>query len=386
MNQLRIVPPPVSPPLPETVGNDLQLPRVALHGSLLPSPAAEAGVGDPLAVLYAAMSKLSGSENSTAADNVRGLQSLQKNTEMHRKEALERAEKEAGKGGFFDNLCDNTGVLGCVGLATFTPSFVGMDLIMHETGASNHFKFDAVDNAILAAGCLTGALPLCAAAIAVRKADCVQEGARAIGLGDVAKFASEDHVGVTDQTVKPAVKYLWIGEMAAIAVTTTAVTAGSGTPFTLACISLALSAGAIAVKETKCMDGITGKGSSEYWAMGLSGASLYFGIGATAAASMASASSVTSNAETVSNAANGASAAASGADKIMHAIHDHDADLADRDAEAALLEIRRNQRIVDLIVDGVREAKDSHQHALQSLRGAIDVRNHSILTAASMRA
>ncbi len=357
--------------------------------SLLPESSGSLDGGDDaMSMLALTMSKLSNSEANASEKDVKLHLDKAKLKHKEREEEISKASDDAKKGGFMDDLTNNSGVLGAVGLITFCPELVAADLILHASGISD--KLDGEDNLVIAAAMTGGGAALVAGggAIAARKSGVVDGAADTMGLDGVGDFIREDHTGLTDEKVRPAMQYLWAADLAVVSLAVTGATFGSGAPLTLAIIAVALSGAAMAVQKTKCMDGVTGEGSSEYWAIGLQAGSLAFSLGSAGAGILAPATSVaagTTTAKTVATSLEAGTDVAKGSDQIQRSVNQHDADLHTISAKKAEMEAARHQRIVDMVIDGIKESKKSNEAAMQSLQGAIETKDQTAMTVGAMR-
>jgi hypothetical protein len=147
----------------------------------------------------------------------------------------------------------------------------------------------------------------------------------------------------------------------------TAATAGSA-GLLVAGIALALSAGGAAVQETKCLDAVLGDGASHWIGFGMQatgGVVCFAGAGAatgSALSTLATATEVGGGAATV---------VTSGAHTRVAKFQ---GDVADAEADALAAQHHGEQmtRLVEWLIDGIRETDKSHQRAKETLGQAID--------------
>jgi hypothetical protein len=159
-------------------------------------------------------------------------------------------------------------------------------------------------------------------------------------------------------------------------VAATVATAGSA-GLVVAGIAVALSAGGTAVQETDCLDSLLGDGASKWIGLGMQvggGAVCLVGAGAAAGSALdtvATATEVGGNAATVvTNVAHAKNAQFRG-------------EAMDADADAAVAEHRGQQmtRLIEWLIDGIRETDKSHARAKDTLRQAIDQHDQAATTA-----
>ena len=347
-------------------------------------------IDDAMGMLALTMSKLTNSEASASEKDVKLNLDKAKEKRKEKDDQIAKAKDDANKGGFLDDLMNNSGVLGAVGLITFCPELVAADLILHSTHLSKSLNLDGEDNLVIAAAMTGGgaAVVAGAGAIAARKSGMVDGAADKIGLDGVGDFIRKDHTGLTDEKVRPYMQYLWAADLAVVSLAVTGATFGSGAPLTLAVIAVALSGAAMGVQKTKCMDGVTGEGSSEYWAMGLQAGSLACSLGSAGTGLLAPTTSLAAGASTAKMVSSGMEAGtdvAKGTDQIQRTVHQHDADMHMINAKRAEIAAARHQRIVNMVIDGIKESKKSNESAMKSLQGAMETKNQTAVTVGAMR-
>jgi hypothetical protein len=181
----------------------------------------------------------------------------------------------------------------------------------------------------------------------------------------------------------------------------TIATAGTAGPIVVG-VALALSAGGFAVSETSCLDGILGKGVSQYVGLGLdlAGAAVTFGATAatttTAATTAATTTASNGTAGAVRGASGGASvigkvaAATSGAaDVVAGGAHVKTADFAANvvDAEAdetsAKDDAAKQERFTKWLLDNLSASQQAERDAMQTLQGAVQQRDAGTTAASS---
>jgi hypothetical protein len=159
-------------------------------------------------------------------------------------------------------------------------------------------------------------------------------------------------------------------------VAATAATAGAG-GLVVAGLAVALSAGGMVVQETDCLDGMLGDGASDWIGLGmqLSGAAVgYFGAGAAA-------SSWLSTVSAYSHAGGGAATIVTGAATARVAKFEGDALDAEADAKAAGFRSDKMARLVEWLIDGIRETDKSHERAKETLAQAMQTLDQAQLAA-----
>lgn len=97
------------------------------------------------------------------------------------------------------------------------------------------------------------------------------------------------------------------------------------------------------------------------------------------------ASSATAAASAGATAVEGGAEVAQGVGDIGQAAADHDAAIDEADATEAKAHVARMNRVIQWVVDGIKETDKSHQRAIQSLDGAIQARNQALVMASQTR-
>ena len=150
-------------------------------------------------------------------------------------------------------------------------------------------------------------------------------------------------------------------------VAATAATAGSA-GLVVAGIALALSAGGTVVQETECLDSVLGEGSSRWIGLGMQvtgGVIGYANAGAAAGSAM-------NTIATATEVGGGAAKVVTGAAHARVAKFEGDVVDAEADAMAAQRRGEQMTRLVEWLIDGIRETDKSHQRAKETLGQAID--------------
>jgi hypothetical protein len=372
----------------------------------------ESGISDCMSMLYLSMAKL-GNAESTLSENRAKQAKITKDLAFKEYQAqLAKAQEDANKGSFFDHIGKSQGLLGTIGMTVMTvnpvvgAALVGIDFALHETGLASHM--DAEDNVTVAAAVSSysaGGAALALGALAaegLRKSDTVRDGMHSLGMGDVIDTVRADHVHVNDEDVRPAMKYIMAADLMIYSVAASVVTLGAAAPSTFATVGAILSMAAVATstaatvaQDTKVLESVTDKGTASDWVHGLQIASLAFGVascgvgiaGAVSggASAATAAGSAASRANTAANTINAGASAVKAADEMQNAAIQHDVDNDRIAAETASQRMAKQQRLLDTIIDTLKESKTSHQHALETLKGVMDTMNQTMNNVSTMR-
>jgi hypothetical protein len=289
-------------------------------------------------------------------------------------EAMRRAKEAAEEGGVFDWLSKDIGLAGCVGLVTFNYALVAADIAAHKTDLVDNVKIDVIDVAAVA----TGRYDVLAADILLRKTDLAPEEARALlekaGL-------PKDVPGISDDDVKPIAKKLLIANLIVASVVATIFSAGTTTGLCIALAGLAISAAGSQVSEHKLLDKVFGEGTSKYIGLGMqiygAACSGMSGLASGAALSTVASNGVLKGVEfsartkAVAIAAQGGITALNGTDQMVIAANEEAAADANIDAEEARMKLARLERLLDFLIEGLKESNRSHRKAGEAIQGAI---------------
>lgn len=167
------------------------------------------------------------------------------------------------------------------------------------------------------------------------------------------------------------------------AVAASVVTCGTAAGACLALAAVALSVGGGEVAKSGCLDDVFGEGTSKYigLAMQIVGAAASAGSGFLASgAALETVGVAASTAKDISTGTaivNGGMQVAKGTAQVATAVKEHDRAQANIDATAARKQLARLQKMVELVIDGMKEAKESHQRAAETLSGAIETANQT---------
>ena len=393
-------------------------------GSLLPAPS-DVGV-DSLTLLYQLFAENNREDTKSAKTTIEA-RSAEKQVKMREREAaLERARKaQEEQGGFFDSM----GLGSLVGIVTANPVLVMADVSMHMARLTPDFlrEFEeqhtdtielatklycAVGNASVLADGLLDADSLRAAValggLLVQETEVFGKeasdwaGAAMMVTGSVnGRSAGAVIVADKDSSVADEIRHVeqetkewnkWIAA-AGMAVAAAAAIVGSLGTATLpvVAIGVALSAGGFAVTETKCLDVLIGKEASMWIGSGmmLAGA-LISGAGSAAAAQMtANVSNGTREASRVlqvgASVVDGTLKARQGLEQVANAATQNEVNKAHEEAQGHLFLTQRLQRMVEDIIDTVRDLKDGHRRMSQAVNEVLETNCQTQLIAAGMR-
>lgn len=412
------------------VGGALATPRVASgtnQGSsaqastftLLPAPASgQPEIGDAINQLLQMSSQLSEQQMLLGKGQVDAAEGQRKIASARRKEALDRAIEAARKareaqesgGGFFSFVTDNIGLTGLVGLATFNVGLVAADITAHKTGLADN-STNALDlGAALFGGPLgylaaEGAKKLApegigqttmAAALLGGPIGVALERAAEKMIPDEFEKDLEKITRVEDDDVRFANKIALMVAMAAIAATSTVLSGGTSAPAVVALVGIGISTTTQIAAQTGALKEVFGEKAAVYVALGgtITGAALTLGGAAWSTFSnapglVAAKSTILKNTLRVVNGAQsiteGVSTTMSGLRELERAEYQHDADLANVDAEGQRHVLKRIEKIIDDILEDLKEAKESAQRAAESLQSTLQIKNQTVLQAGSMK-
>jgi hypothetical protein len=330
---------------------------------VLPTPTSGVdGTQDALARLYAMLAQLQTTHAQGAKNDITVNQALRQNAQRARDEALAKAKREAEKGGLFDWICKDIGLLGVAGLATFNYGLVAADLALHKSGAVQNLKLDILDAGLVA----YGRPEIIAANVLLRKLeiapDEIEKKLDELGLG-------KSVPGISDEDVKPIVDKAVMANLFVLGTAASVLTAGSTTAIVIACVGLALSSGATVVQAA---------GGPEWLAVGMQIGGL--------ACSLSSAAATGGTAQVVAGQiAKGVSDGLSGVDTIVRTIHQHAADKALYRATEVRHTLQRLERLLDGIIEGLQEGQESHKRTSSILQQTLQTHNQTLVLASSMK-
>lgn len=329
---------------------------------------------DALSQLYAAMSKLSNEEMTSGQTSVQNDQAERKGAEARRNAELARAQREANKGGFFKSLEKSIGVVGVVGLCTFNYALVAGDIAAHKTGLVKNMKLDVADGVAALAWQTRPELLL--ADILVRKLNVAPDELKK-EIND--KLGPVLDAGVSDDDVKPIVDKAVEANLLVAGTATSILTAGSTSALVVAIVAAAMSAGAFTNQE------LDGPG---WLTVGLDvcNAALTIGMGAGVDGAKSAIDGTNATEQAANKAAlalDGASGIANGTDTITNAIHQHKADDATNKAQAALFALQKLERMIDDLIDAMKDTQASRKQTSSAIQGALQTHDQTNLSAAT---
>jgi hypothetical protein len=212
----------------------------------------------------------------------------------------------------------------------------------------------------------------------------------------------EDLATVKDDDVRMANKIALMVAMAAVAATSVVLSGGTSTPAIVALVGIGISTTTQIAAETGALKEVFGEKTAMWVALGgaVTGAALTLGgslwSAAGAVKSAGSALSMADKAKTVAKAtvmaANAGKSIAEGTAQVMAGVREleradlqHDADLANTDAEEMRHVLKRIEKVIDDILEDLKEAKDSAQRSAELLNSTLQTHNQTLLQAASIK-
>ena len=384
-------------------------PAAATSTLLPPPPAADVDVGDAVTKLLEMSSQLSeqqmqlGRSQAEVADGQRSLAA------ERRKEAFARAVEAARKareaqedaGGLFSFVTDNIGLTGLVGLATFNIGLVAADITAHKTElAGDTTNFLDVGAAVfggplayLASQGVKNLAPeglgqtsVAAALLGGPMGYALERGLEKMVPDDFEKSV-EKLMTVKDDDVRMANKVALTIAMAAVAATCTVLSGGTSAPAVVALVGIGISTGTQVAAQTGALEDVLGEKAAMYVALGgaITGAALTLGgsvwsaiAPVHAATKLGSVARVVSGAQSVLE---GTSSVVAGLSQLEHAKYQRAADMANTDAEAQRHVLQRIERVINDILEDLKEAKESAQRATETVQATLQVNNQTILEA-----
>lgn len=337
--------------------------------TLPPSSAEGDPMQDLIAAVFRVLNESAAVQNTSAENGVRLNKTMRDAQEALLREAEARAKDDAENGGIFNALTKDIGLLGVVGLATFNYQLVAADVALHATGVVKNLKLDAVDAASAA---LVQTHPeILAADLLLRKTELTPDAVKKV-LNDL--HLGTDVPGISDEDVKPIVKTALEVNLLIAGAAVTVLSAGTTTALVVALVAVALSAGAYAAQ----------KADAPPWlviGMSVAGAALSCGGGmANNTGTVLRAGSEIAAAKAVAAGINGANAAMRGTDTIIHTVAQNRIDNANLDAKAARVQLAKLQRILDDLLDALRETQSSSQRTKSCAENTLDTYNQTLIS------
>ena len=341
--------------------------------SLLPAAEAPA-IGQlqgAMADLYLVMSQLRDAQVGVSKMRVDSAELDRKIAERERADAMAKAREAAEKGGVFDWLSKDIGLAGVVGLVTLNYALVAADIAAHKLDVVENVKIDVVDVGAVA----TGRWEVLAADILLRKTDLAPKEARELlekcGI-------PKDAPGISDEDVKPVAKKLLMANLMVASLVATVFSAGTTTGVCIALAGIAISAAGSKIAEHQLLDGVFGKGSSKWIGLGMQ----IYGAAASGMSGLAKGAALGAAEKAAGAVVHGATAGVRAADQVVLAVHEKERDDANTAAESARLALMRLDRLLEMLIEGIKETTQSSRRAGESLQGAIATANQTHLALA----
>ncbi len=385
---------------------------------LLPSPSV-----DPIATLYQLAAKANEAQGRQARNEARSTFAAKERAEKEIAAAMERARRaQEEQKGFFDSM----GIGSLVGILSSQPLIVMADMGMHMARMTPDFlesfekdnaaeielaakAFCAASNAALLTDGLCGnprayqalvalgglviqesgvfgedASELAGSAMLASSGSGFAGRANAVAIVADKDSATADKIREAEKETQDYTKWVALVGMAVAAAGAIVSTAGTASVVVVG-IGIALSASGFVVSETQCI----GKEWSNWVGLGLSVAgAVTSGVGAATAASAATktATEVARVLAGSGQALEGVAQMRQGAEQIRSAATQKVVEDANTDAQAARFSAQRLERLIEDILDEVREAKDSFRRIATTINETMEIQNRTQLIAiAGMR-
>ncbi len=337
---------------------------------VLPEPAA--GALDDTAKMFLVLSQMRESQGKAAMESTEVTHKHRQIETERAREALQRAQEEAAKGGFLDWLSKDMGIIGAAALATAQWPVMAADIAMHKVGVVDEMKIDALDVGALA----TGRFDVLVADALLRKTAASPDELRdlldGVGLG-------ADSLGVSDEDIQPYTKRMLEVAIVVAATAGSVLSCGTLAGGCVVAAGLLISYSGQALAKTGALDGVLGEGATKWVGVGMQ---IY---GAAAAGVAGATMGATSAAKLASTAMTSTTTATRSADQVVLAVHAHDARLAELDAERASAEVARMDRYIDELLEIVKESKKA-QGRIQTLHAQVtNTQNETMLMASRMK-
>lgn len=334
------------------IDHDVSRAPTCASRSLLPEATLDtASTEDGLAALYKVLSQLTDAQARLGETRVNGDKAA-RNVALHRQQEAEaRAAEAAREGGILDKIANNIGIAGAVGLVTFNYVVVAADVAAHASHAIKNIKIDLVD-----VGAVASARPeVLAADLLLRKTDLTPKEARDV----LAQLGiRKDVPGLSDDDVKPVARKLVAANLLAASITASVLSCGTTSGLTVALVGIAMSQAGAYVSSEGTLDGVFGRGSSKWIGLGME----VYGTAASAMSGLAtSGAAIAPAAKTGARVISGGLDVLHGSDRATTAIAKHAADEADIDATRARHAIARLERLVDFVIDQIRDVCETHK-------------------------
>ncbi len=325
-----------------------------------------------MAGLYMIMSQLRDAQSAQSMARVDSAKLGREIAERQHEEAMKRAREAAEKGGLFDWLSKDIGLAGVVGLVTFNYALVAADITARKVDLVDNLKVDVIDVGAVA----TGRYDVLAADILLRKTELAPKEARELlekcGL-------PKDAPGISDEDVRPIARKVLMANLFIVSCAATVLSAGTTTGVCIALAGLAISMAGSQVAEHKVLDGVFGKGSSKWIGLGLQ----IYGAAASGMSGLAKGAAIGAGAKAAAAVSQGAVTSLRAADKMAIAVHEKERDDANVDAESARMQLARLERVIDQLIDAIKEVSECSRRTGEALQGAISAADQSQLALAN---
>lgn len=333
---------------------------------------------DQLAMVFAMLSEMQRDQSNLSQQQVligRANQEIARQKQQEALEAAKRAARARDKGGIMGFLKEDIGVLGVVGLATFNYGVVAADIALHKTGLVDNMKLDVADGFCAAVARVKPELLV--ADILVRKLDItpdeVKKALDEIGLG-------ESTPGISDEDVKPIVDKMVAANLLVAGTAASILTAGSTTALVVALVAAAMSTGAMASAAM---------GGPEELTIGLAIGGAVLSLGGGFVSGAGGAANATGDAARISAARaaaasiNGISGTIGGIDQAIATKYQNDFDRHDRDATAARQMLMKIERLLDSLIDSLRDGAEAHKRTTETVTQLLETHDNTLTTTAA---
>jgi hypothetical protein len=357
---------------------------------LLPAPTVSAAsADDALAQIMKMSSALGESTMRTQRGKVERTAVARKEAADKRLQALneavlaaKKAAEERSKGGLFDFITDNIGVAGLVGFVTGQPWLIAQDLLAHRTGLQDS-KADLTDLGALIPA-LTESLGPLSTAVLMTGQQAVKKAA-----GDEFQRALDDVYAIEDQDVRVANKLALSLTMTKLTLAATVASGGTSGPALVSLVGTGISAAAQLSHETGLTKAIF-KSDADAVTMGLTVAgavlSLQGGIGSAVSATKGVATGVAAGVSVAQGALHAGDAVVRAYHAGVAAGYQRDADFKQIGAKSQEQLLDAFERLVDNLLDDVREAKQSADKTAQLVQSCMQTQQQTMMSTLLPRA
>jgi hypothetical protein len=382
-------------------------------------PAGAVGTEEAITMLLQMSSQMSEQQLRLGKAGIDVADKRREDAAARREEALDRAAEAARQaqekqddGGVFSFVTDNVGAVGLLGLCTFNWGLVAADIAAHKTELADD-RTDFLDGGAAVFGgplaylAMEGARKLAPEEVTqTRVAGALLGGPMGYALVRAAEklvpgeyeAMLEQNSAVKDEDVRLANKIALMVALAAVAAASVVLSGGTSTPAVVALVGIGISTGTQIAAETGLLEEVVGEKAAVYVALGgaITGAALTLGGSvwslASAADTTAQVTAKAAAAKRIIAGLNGARGIAEGThhakqgfDALERAERRHDADLANVDAEEQKQVLARIEKIVESILEDLKEAHDAAQRSTETLQESLQTKNQTMLRAGAMK-